>query len=281
MSSITVREALQGLARALGPHSETAPLDAQRALAHLLGRSSAWVLAHPEARLSSPQVAQLQDWLRRLQAGEPLPYVLGEWEFYGRPFFVTPAVLIPRPETETLVDAALRVLSTRPSLRVVDVGTGSGCIALTLALERPGLTVWATDVSWDALQVARRNRARYGLQDRVPLVQASLLEPLAGPWDVVVANLPYIPSTALSHLRVARWEPRLALDGGPEGTRWLRTLLAQLSLRLQRPGGHVLLEIAPAQVTALREVVGHHLPEARVEVLSDLAGMPRVLWIRT
>ncbi len=280
MSSITVREALQGLAQALSPHSETAPLDAQRALAHLLGRSPAWVLAHPEACLSSPQVAQLQDWLRRLQTGEPLPYVLGEWEFYGRPFYVTPAVLIPRPETETLVDAALRALSTRPSPRVVDVGTGSGCIALTLALERPGLTVWATDVSWDALQVARRNRARYGLQNRVHLVQASLLTPLVGPWDVVVANLPYIPSPDLTHLPVARWEPRRALDGGPDGTRWIRGLLVQLADRLQRPGGQAFLEIAPSQDSILREQVQRLLPGAAVEVLPDLAAMPRVLWIR-
>ncbi len=280
MPGITVREALRHLAQALARHSETAPLDAQRALAHLIGQSPAWVLAHPQAHLSPHQEERWRDWLRRLEAGEPLPYVLGEWEFYGRPFFVSPAVLIPRPETEVLVEAVLHALKPHAAYRVVDVGTGSGCIALTLALERPGLHVWATDISWEALRVARQNRARYGLQNRVHLVQASLLTPLVGPWDVVVANLPYIPSPDLTHLPVARWEPRRALDGGPDGTRWIRGLLVQLADRLQRPGGQAFLEIAPSQDSILREQVQRLLPGAAVEVLPDLAAMPRVLWIR-
>ncbi len=276
---ITVRHALEKLHRALAKHSDTPILDAQAALAALVGRSRAWVLAHPEVPLSPQQELRLRDWTERLAQGEPLPYLLGEWEFYGRSFYITPAVLIPRPETETLVEAAQEILSPRKAARVVDVGTGSGCIAITLALERPRIRVWATDIAWDALQVAHRNRIRHHVVSRVQLVQASLLTPLKGPWDLVVANLPYIPSSLLPHLSVAQWEPIQALDGGPDGMIWLRALVEQAWPRLV-PEGHLLLEISPEQAPSLKAWLEHRFSPKGVRVLQDPAGQERVLWIQ-
>lgn len=271
----TIREALQRLAEVLLPHSETAVLDAQTALAALLRKPRAWVLAHPEAPLPESVQPQLEAWLDRLRRGEPLPYVLGEWPFYGRTFIVTPAVLIPRPETETLVEAVLAQVPPKASARIVDVGTGSGCIAITLALERPHLHVWATDISAPALRVALANVRRHGVAHRVHLVQADLLTPLWGPWDVVVANLPYIPQGELPRLRVARWEPTLALNGGPDGLFWLRRLVDQAWPRLA-PGGHIFLECAPNQAQLLRLWAQERF-SAQGRILHDLAQRPRVV----
>ena len=272
-----VHEALRLLYHALAPHSETAVLDAQTALAALTQRSRAALLAHPEAQLTPAEAERVRQWAVRLARGEPLPYVLGEWPFYGRPFYVAPAVLIPRPETETLVETVLETLPPQQALRVVDVGTGSGCIALTLALERPAWFVVGADVSWPALQVARRNRERYRLEARVPLVQADLLGPLAGPWDAVVANLPYVPDWMLPFLPVSRWEPYQALAGGPDGLTFLRRLLEQAASRL-RAGGHVFLELSPEQAPQVRAWLAGHPAWCRVHVREDLSHRPRVVW---
>ena len=165
------------LRQQLEPYSDTASLDAQVLLAHLLEKPRAWVLAHPEALLTSAQEQSLTQAVERLQNGEPLPYVLGEWEFFGLSFQVTPAVLIPRPETELLVEQALKALQARPHLLstasqqlcLADIGTGSGCIAISLAVHLPGIQILATDLSNAALQVARLNALRHQVSDRTPL----------------------------------------------------------------------------------------------------------------
>ena len=277
---MTVRAARHRLQQALQPHSETAALDAGVALARLLGRPRAWVLAHPEARLAPAQVRAVQQAAARLARGEPLPYVLGEWAFWGRPFLVSPAVLIPRPESETLVERALALApSRRRPWRVADVGTGSGCLAVTLAAEHPRARVVATDRAWDALQVARRNARRHAVAARVHLVQADGLHGVVGPFEVIVANPPYIPSGALAHLAVARHEPRHALDGGPDGLVWVRDWLAQAATRLA-PGGAVLMEIGADQAAAAQALAHRTFPQAQVRVHPDLAGRPRVLEVR-
>lgn len=277
---MTVRAARHRLQQALQPHSETAALDAGVALARLLGRPRAWVLAHPEARLAPAQVRAVQQAAARLARGEPLPYVLGEWAFWGRPFFVSPAVLIPRPESETLVERALALAPPRQRpWRVADVGTGSGCLAVTLAAEHPRARVVATDRAWDALQVARRNARRHAVAARVHLVQADGLHGVTGPFEVIVANPPYIPSGALAHLAVARHEPRHALDGGPDGLVWVRDWLAQAATRLA-PGGAVLMEIGADQAAAAQALAHRIFPQAQVRVHPDLAGRPRVLEVR-
>ncbi len=274
---IPLRAALERLTRALQPHSDTAALDASVALAHLLGRPRAWVLAHPEARVDEGALQAVE---ARLARGEPLPYVLGEWEFWGRAFFVSPAVLIPRPESEGLVERALGLAPPPDRVwRVADVGTGSGCLAVTLAAEHPAAVLTATDMAWPALQVARRNARRHRVAARVRLVQTDGLRGLAGPFDLVVANPPYIPRGELERLAVARYEPRHALDGGPDGLTWVRAWLRQAAARLA-PRGAVLMEIGADQGPAARALARQVFPQARVTVHPDLAGRDRILEVR-
>lgn len=268
------------LAGRLAAHSDTAPLDARLLLAHICQRPPAWVLAHPEAMLTPLQQQTLTAALARLEAGEPLPYVLGEWEFYGQPFFVSPAALIPRPETELLVEQALAWLGAHPAARkIVDVGTGAGGIAVSLARRFPTLSVVAVDLSWSALQVARRNVERAGLAHRISLVQADLMLPGSSRFDLVCANLPYIPSGKLPGLAVARHEPLLALDGGPDGLALFRRLLEDLPARLAFPA-LVLLEIEASLGLAASELARRTFPSAAVQVLPDLAGLDRLVRIQ-
>ncbi len=278
----TVAEALQAVSQALRPHSETARLDAQVLVAHLLGAPRTWVLIHPEARLSPAQTEALGRSLERLRRGEPLPYVLGEWEFYGLQFEVSPAVLIPRPESEHLVEAALEWLRGHPDVRLAaDVGTGSGCIALALAAHQPSLRLLAADISPDALRLARRNARRHGLLPRVDFLRADLLSPFAPrSLPLVCANLPYIPADELRRLPVYGREPTLALEGGADGLELIRRLLGQAGTCLS-PGGLLLLEIAASQGESAPRAARRVFPHARVEVLPDLAGHPRLLRVQT
>lgn len=244
-----------------------------------LGVTRAWVIAHSEAQLTPSQSQAFESHVAQVTGGTALPYVVGTWEFFGRPFIVTPDVLIPRPETEILVSAALRWLDARPSgQRVVDVGCGSGCIAISLALEMPEHTVRGVDVSPAALDVARRNAAAYHMEGEIGWFEGDLLAPLDGPFDLVCANLPYIPTERLEHLDVARREPRLALDGGPDGLSVVERLAAQVSGRLA-PGGRLLLELDPDQMGRAADLMQTALPGATSHTLADLSGRDRVLVI--
>ncbi|MEW5867977.1 MAG: peptide chain release factor N(5)-glutamine methyltransferase [Chloroflexota bacterium] len=257
--------------------SESPGLDAQVLLAHVLGKSRPWVLAHPEVQLDAPQASTLAVALERLERGEPLPYVLGRWEFYGLELQVSPAVLIPRPETECLVEQALAWLRAHPGRRrVLDVCTGSGCIAVALAVNLPGLQLLASDISFAALQVAGANARQHGVSPRWLCVQADLLPPSAAPWDLICANPPYVPHEALPELRVAAWEPRLALDGGPDGLVFIRRLLS-LAPQALSPKGLFLMEIEASQGAAVLALARAAFPGADVQVLPDLAGRQRLL----
>lgn len=278
--ALTIADELREATKALAPLSETAALDAQSLLAHLLGKPRAWLLAHSEATLSEADRAALESALERLQDGEPLPYVLGHWEFYGLDFSVTPNVLIPRPETELLVEQALDALKRLPGPRLVaDVGTGSGCIAISLAHGVSSVRVVASDLSMAALRVARLNIARYGLQRRVWPVQADLLPALGERVDMLCANLPYVPREELGHLAVAAREPRLALDGGMNGLEVISRLLRQLAA-LPVPPSFILLEIGEHADQALH-IAREVFPSAKTSLVPDLAGLPRVLHIET
>lgn len=273
----------------LAPVSETASLDAQVLMAHILQKPRAWVLAHPEAPLTSPQEQALNQALSRLQNGEPLPYILGEWEFLGLSFKVTPAVLIPRPETEMIVEEAFQWLKARPlllqgmsaQLAALDIGTGSGCIAVALAARLPGLKIAATDLSPGALEVARQNIARHQAAEQVCLLQSDLLSAFSPQptFHLVCANLPYIPQEILPNLPVYRHEPALALDGGPGGISVLERLLHQASNRLA-PGGLLLLEIEASQGQVVPELAHRYFPSAAVRLLRDLAGRHRLVSIQ-
>jgi release factor glutamine methyltransferase len=296
VQAMTIGEWLEMISARLRGKSDTAELDAQVLMAKVVERSRSWLLAHPEVVLDPQQQAALQAAVERLEQGEPLPYVLGEWEFFGLPFLVTPQVLIPRPETELLVERALTWLRAHPGRRrLLDVGTGSGCIAIALAVNIPDLQALATDISPAALEVARRNASRMGLEDRIEFVHCDLLPgcaamPMTGspssvapgrePFDLIVANLPYVPSRVLRNLPVYRREPTIALDGGRDGLDLVRRLLAAAPGWLA-PGGLMLLEIEASQGPAAMALAFDLFSEAVIHLHQDLSGHDRLLEICT
>jgi len=251
-------------------------LEAEVLLTHVTGLPRTALLAHPERPLPTDRWAAYEARVRRRAAGYPLPYLIGRVEFYGLEFAVTPDVLIPRPETERLVEMAR---ARRPGV-IVDVGTGSGCVAVALAVHLPGAQVYATDLSGPALRVAAANARRHGVEDRVRLIQGDLVGPLTGPIDLVVSNPPYVAEGEWAFLpeSVRQHEPRLALDGGADGLAVIRRLLTDVP-RLLRPGGVLLVEIGATQREAAAALAHSLLPEARVAVHPDLAGRDRVLEI--
>ncbi|MFZ5787720.1 MAG: peptide chain release factor N(5)-glutamine methyltransferase [Acidobacteriota bacterium] len=251
--------------------------EARAMLACLLERDEAWVIAHPESGVETRLAAVFERWLERRAGGEPFHHLVGACPFWGRVFAVGPAVLVPRPETELVVSMTLG-LGLPDTPRVLDVGTGSGCLAITLALEVPGAVVTATDASLAALAVARRNAVALGA--RVALIAADLAAPLAGAFDLVVANLPYVPTGDIDTLapEVRNHDPRPALDGGPDGLSLLRRFLPTLP-DLLVPGAYALLEIGPGQAAALdREGLPERLVKVGVE--RDLGGVERALALR-
>lgn len=263
--------------------SETPSLDAQVLLAHVSGKNRAWLLAHPEATLPQEQHNMLRVAVSRLEAGEPLPYVLGYWAFYGLDFTINAETLIPRPETELVVDEAIKWLQANPSRRrAADIGTGSGCIAITLAYNIPDLQVTATDLSLPALEIAQINAKKHGVADQVDFVQADLLTRFTDhlPFQVICANLPYIPSKTLEGLDVYDREPTLALDGGPDGLDVIRKLLPQVHKNLAS-SGLLLLEIESSQGEAGVKLIEEFFPEAQIDLLRDFAGHDRLLRIET
>ena len=251
--------------------------EARWLLASALGRAEAWVLAHPEEQVPDGLADVYRGWLARRASGEPAHYIVGSCPFWGRQFTVTPAVLIPRPETELVVECALAL--PRPERpRVLDVGTGCGCLAVTLALDLPCSWVLATDLSLPAVDVARANAHRLGAV--VGFTVGDLATHLKGPFDLVVANLPYVTDADIAGLpvEILRYEPRLALAGGEDGTDLLKLLLADLP-RLLATGGHALLEMGPWQRTRLGEFTA---ASGLLEVQRGLdhAGIERVLVLR-
>ncbi len=264
---------------------DTPRLDAEVLLAHALNRDRAWLYAHPEQILSSHQLSAYQSLVSCRARREPVAYLIGHKEFFGLEFSVTPDVLIPRPETERLVELALEWMATTSSPPIIaDVGTGSGAIAVTLAVYLPQAQVIATDTSATALVIAQRNAARHGVADRVRYVQGDLLAPLAGGWRYsyfIAANPPYLSQAELAAAppEVARWEPRAALDGGPDGLSVIRRLLAMAADRLHA-GGAVLVEIGAGQGAEVLKLARRHFPQAMVEIARDYAERDRLLAVR-
>lgn len=281
MKAITIADALELGRKRLAVSSETADSDAKVLLAHVSGKEKAWILAHPEEPLDEMQRERWEAALETCEGGVPLPYVIGEWEFYGLMLKVTPAVLIPRPETELLVEAGLRWLTAHPSRRcALDVGTGSGCIPIALAQNVPDLQVVASDISPDALEVANANVERYHLTSRVRLLETNLMEGIEGTFDLITANLPYIPNARLPGLAVSQWEPRVALGGGPDGLRLIEPFLEKAAAILN-PAGLVLAEIDASLESAVQKLAESYWPDANIEVRKDLAGLPRLLVVDT
>lgn len=294
----TVRQLLDvGVARLRESGSESARLDAELLLALALDTDRTGVIAHTDAPVGDGAAARFEAALDRRAAGEPVAYIRGVKEFHGLAFGVDPRALIPRPETELLVDLAeLEIVrrlvgSPRPKgaapIGVVDVGVGSGAVAVTLAvlLRRRRMldevALAATDTSDDALQLARENAVAHAVGDRIEFENADLLPGTAvKTWDVVLANLPYVRSDAVPTLPVAAsFEPALALDGGPDGLRVIDRLLALLPGALAH-GGVAMLEIGGDQAVEMRALVAGRLPGWSCEIELDLGRLPRVAILR-
>ncbi len=277
----TVRKALGEAKQRIGVASDGASLDAQVLLAETLGVDRAYLLAHPEAELTEQQAARFAGLVSRIAGGEPLPYILGRRAFYDRELIVTPDVLIPRPETELLLERALNAARGLAAPVVADIGTGSGALAVTFAANVPDAGVFAVDVSAAALSVARRNARAQGVMDRIAFLHGDLLTPLIERGvrlDILMANLPYIATGELAALAVSRHEPLQALDGGADGLALIRRLLGQVE-KVSKPGAVIFLEIGAGQGEAVLALAGG-LPLSGAEVFNDYAGLDRVVELR-
>jgi len=275
-----ISETLDDLRQRLTQVSQSPDLDSQVLLAHVLDKARAWILAHPENSLTNEEILALEAAATRLETGTPLPYVLGQWEFFGLKFRITPETLIPRPETELLVENALTWLNKHPKYRLaLDVGTGSGCIAIALASRIPDLKIIATDKSFSALDVARVNALQLGTLQQVEFLQANLMPPVQSKFNLICANLPYIPTSTLHTLKVYGKEPELALDGGKDGLDLIRSLI-YLAAYSVSPGGLILLEIESSQGGAGSSLAKTIFPDAHIQILPDLAGLDRLLRIQ-
>ena len=261
-------------------------VEAEALLRHVLGlcRSEFLALVYGGDRLVTPsQSTHLESLLERRLSGEPLAYIVGAREFYGLELDVNEHVLIPRQETELLVDIVVEYLPRlRPTLRVVDVGTGSGAVALAIAAHNENVDLLATDVSGQALDVARRNARKLGLDDRVRFVRCDMLEAVGGPVDVIVSNPPYIPSGQIGSLQAeVRREPVIALDGGDDGLEPFRQLLSQAKDKLLL-GGVVVVELMPEQMEAAGNIARQTIPNlSGLRTREDLMGNERALIIET
>ena len=273
---------LSDIADRLASVSDTSFLDASVLLAHILEKPRSWVLAHPELVLTEDQQKKLNDALTRLEKGEPFPYVLGHWEFFGMDFDISPDVLIPRPETELLVEKAIAWLQASPARRTVaDVGTGSGAIAVSIAVNVPDAFILATDISQDALQVAQRNARKFNVDHRVKFVQCDLLPGMSSidqHLDLICANLPYIPTETLHKLPIYGREPTLALDGGEDGLDLFRRLI-KLAPDWLAPHALILLEIEATRGLQALRLAYAMFPEAEIHLHQDLTGLDRLLEI--
>ena len=280
----TILEVLRWTIGRFERHGMTsARLDAELLAAQAFGRTRVELYTHFDQPLGDPELAAYRGLVQRRMAGESVAYILGHKEFWSLDLEVDARVLVPRPDTETLVEQALELLKAMPAservMRVADIGTGSGALALALKKERPGDEIFAVDISPDALEVARGNAHRLALD--VTLLQGDLVSPLAalGPFDLIASNPPYIPSQDIAGLspEVLR-EPRLALDGGEDGLALVRRLASE-ARKVLAPGGALAMEIGAGQAAAAMEILRRE-GYANVGARRDLAGIERVVFGR-
>jgi release factor glutamine methyltransferase len=278
---MTVLELLQTTTAYFGKKGVEQPrLSIEHLLADSLGKKRIELYLEFDRSLSALELEPLRDKVRRRAEGEPLQHLLGHWDFYGRTFKTDKRALIPRPETELLVDTLLKeVTKGEPSTRLVDVGTGSGVLAITLALERPELEVFALDLSEEALALARENAERLGVLDRVAFRRSDLLEGIEGPFHWVVANLPYIPTSDLNGLqREVKYDPGLALDGGKDGLTIIKRLIESVPGKIAS-NGMIALEIGQGQSQRVLGFLADH-NYRDISIKKDYQGVERLLIAR-
>lgn len=255
---------------------EEAGLECELLLRHALRLSRVQLYLDLDHELSAKQQEDFWHLIKRRLNGEPTAYIIGHREFYGLDFYIEPGVFIPRPESELLVEQALKLAQNRPLSSIAEIGTGCGAIAISLALSLPQVKIYAADISASALKVAQFNCQKHGVEDRVCLLQGDMLDPLPEPVDLIIANLPYVKEGELSQISSARFEPLLALGGGGDGLAKICQLCQQVGDRLC-PEGCLLLEIGQGQARAVTTLLSHLFPSAKIEVVPDLSGIDRVV----
>ena len=271
---MTLKEALAHAREILANNNvEDAPLESELLLRHTLKVSRVQLYINLDRELSPKQEDTFRHLIERRLNGEPIAYITGHREFYGLDFYVDPCVLIPRPESELLVEKALNLAQNHSLSTIAEIGTGCGAIAISLALNLPQAKIYATDISASALDIAQINCQKHGVTSRVHLLRGNMLDPLPEPVDLIVANLPYVKE---SELPPTDFEPVLALNGGSDGLDKIRQLCSQVSHKL-RPKGCMLLEIGQGQRKAITTFLSSLFPDAEIEVMPDLNSIGRVV----
>jgi len=255
-------------------------IDLQVLLAEALNKDRPWVLSHSDYQIPDITLLQLEQQLSELVSGFPLPYLIGKWEFYGLEFTITEDVLIPRPETELLVEYALEDARNRQDTIIsLDVGTGSGCIPIALSANSSKFYFHASDVSREALYVAKLNIEKHNVRNRIDLIQSNLIPPSNQKYDLICANLPYIPTNDLGTLNVSKYEPLTALDGGSEGIKLIDTFLSQ-SVNYLAFAGTILCEIEEDHGKQCLDISTDYYPDANIDLINDLSGRTRLIRIK-
>lgn len=274
---MTLKQVLHRAREVLATNSiEDASLEGEILLRHALNVDRVRLYSERDHELSAEQEKGFWHLIQRRLNGEPAAYIIRHREFYGLDFYIDRRVLIPRPETELLVEKALELAQTRTIAAIADIGTGCGAIAISLALNLPRIKIYASDVSADALEVARINCQKHGVVDRIQLLHGDMLEPLPEPVDLITANLPYVTKGEISRSGLADFEPRIALDGGADGLDKIRQLCQQVADKLSRRGC-MLLEIGQGQGRVVTSLMQRCFPSASVEIIPDLQGIERIV----
>jgi release factor glutamine methyltransferase len=255
---------------------DDALLESEVLLMHTLEIDRVKLYIEIDSELSSQQYEDFFTLIQRRLKGEPSAYITGNREFYGYDFFVNQDVLIPRPETELLVEKAIAVANKRSYKTIVDAGTGSGVVAVCLALYLPNVVIYATDISAQALEVASSNCRKYNVENRITLLEGNLLEPLPEPIDMIVGNLPYVRKTDMQMVNTYGHEPEVALKGGEDGLEYIIAIVGQSVSKLLR-GGSILLEVGQGQSQAASRQLKGIYPYGEVDIFRDLAGIERVV----
>lgn len=277
--TISIAEAiLQGSNKLRKAGVPDARREAGSLLAFLIDKDRTYILSHAEDSISDEQAGLFQEFIEARSQGEPAQYIIGRQDFYGLEFEVTPAVLIPRPETELLIETALKLVSHENAISICDVGTGSGCIAITLLKQLPLARALALDVSSPALEISKRNAARHLVSDRIEFLLSDCFGALdQQQFDLIVSNPPYVAEKAVPTLQreVRDFEPRVALTAGADGLDVIRRLLKEATNFLM-PSGHLLFEIGFDQHVAVEELIDSSIWEL-LDIHQDLQGIPRTV----
>ena len=276
---MTIKETLKKVGQKLRGASfvDQPELEAEILLGFVMGKPREWLLANLDQPLGKDLEKELAKLIDRRLTGEPIAYLIGKKEFYGLEFVVNRDVLIPRPETELLVKEALKFLGNKKSARVIDIGTGSGAIAISIGKNQPRIEVWASDISLKALRVARENGQKH--QVNIKFIESDLFSNISGRFDLIIANLPYLTPKEITTTTTPLSDPIISLDGGVSGLEIVKRLLLESKGHLKKEG-EVIIEIAPEQKNQLIEFIRKYCFQATIKVKRDLSGRDRVLVVK-